>query len=150
MAEHGTTTRYRDGCRCENCRAANRRKARRSYENRRAPETAPEPEVTDSAKVLQMKPNQTPATGDGMGETEQAVRAEFSRRDPDNEHPVERALAIRLSQVLDNSRQMDKYSAASKELNALRTSLFGERRRKSGGRLSKVSRMAGPQNVREA
>jgi hypothetical protein len=108
---------------------------------------APTAPAEQPVNVVPLKTNQVAAPAVEVGDCEAAVLEEFARLDPNNEHPVERMTFRRLAQVLDNPKLMDTWPRTSKELDALRSRLFGERRRKSKpgrtGNLSLVQQMSG-------
>jgi hypothetical protein len=92
--------------------------------------------------VVPLKPKQPAAPAVEFGDCERAVRREFAQRDPDGAHLVELAMAAKLAQVMDNPRLMDTWPRTSRELDLLRNRIFGERKTKSRGRLSVISRMS--------
>lgn len=120
-AECGTATKYRNGCRCPRCKAANTaRLARYRATNPKA--------KAQLATVVPMKSNpQAKPKGDGINE--QAVRSEFGALG-DRVDDIDLANAVTLAKILDDPAQSPLHVRAIHELQELRNRCRGERKRK--------------------
>lgn len=100
---HGRT-RYNAGCRCGECRQANREHSRR---RRRAEPlhavTTPPPEVTPADPIT-------------AGAVAAAVRAQLDHLAAVDDRPALAAIAIALAEVLDNPSAVPQHAAAAHRL----------------------------------
>jgi hypothetical protein len=105
---HGRRSRYNAGCRCGECRTANRdhQRSRRSKHLSPVPAGDPSPpaEFIDGAVA-------------------EAVRAQLEHLPAAQERPGTFAIAIRLAQLLDNPTAVPQYASAAKVLSDIITTL---------------------------
>lgn len=125
---HGRS-RYNAGCRCGECRAANREHSRRRR----------------SKQHLKPLPTPAPAKGSQQpefaedGRVTEAVRAQLADNPAAQERPGLYAIAIRLAQLLDNPDAVPQYASAAHRLTEVLTILSKSAARR--GRLSAVRGM---------
>ena len=122
---HGRS-RYNAGCRCGECRAANREHSRRRRSKR-------------LTAVPPAEGSQQPEFADGA--VTEAVRAQLADTAAALERPGLTAIAIRLAQVLDNQTAIPQHAAAAHRLTEVLTTLSKSSTRR--GRLSVVRSMTG-------
>ena len=130
--EHGRT-RYTRGCRCDDCKAAERDYLRERYQRRRGlPDVRPE------------DPLQIVVSGDGQGRVglvEAAVQAELHASNAGTDRPGTAQIALALARILDTPKAVASQAAAAKVLvgllDKLRTGSAGGRR----GQLAMVRSM---------
>lgn len=144
MAEHGSATRYRDGCRCQLCKKANTDRARRRRLASVPKSTVLQANVVAiSSERKSRQPNST--TADTMGPNELAVIEVFNRLDPDGLYAVQCEQARAMSRILDDPEARGGHVQALRgQLEALK--VLEPRKTKSRGRLHVISAMTA--NVR--
>jgi hypothetical protein len=103
--QHGSRTMYNTGCRCDDCRMAER-----DYDKRRR-----------LAKVADMKTSQVVTSmrtdsDDGVGSVEAGVMAEIAGLSTAESHPGLVAVARRNAQILDSPLSVAQVPSASKVL----------------------------------
>ena len=136
MAECGSVTKYRNGCRCSACRKANRDRAYRAKHK---------------SQVAPVVPIGSPtATPPPMGDNEAAWREQCDMlSERADELPTVRAQGVTLARILDDAEQWRYHAQASRQLQLLTLKLTGtQRKSKSKGRLATVSKMSA--NTRRA
>lgn len=121
---HGRS-RYNAGCRCGECRAANREHSRQ----RRSKHLQPVPPAAGS-------PPQAEFTDGAVAE---AVRAQLANTAAAQERPGLYAVAIRLAQLLDRDDAIPQHASAAHRLTEVLTTLSKSSNRR--GRLSMVRGM---------
>lgn len=105
MASHGTTTSYRSGCRCGPCR-----RAQRLYQREwRAGHLPP-----GRSRVTELPAPEALPLADGA--VVQAVRADLEALPVGRARATERAAALSLAQVLDDSSAVPQRAAAARQL----------------------------------
>ena len=104
---HGRT-RYNAGCRCGQCRTANREHQRRLRSKPLA--SVPRPEGSPPADFID-------------GPVTEAVRAQLASLPAAQDRPGLIAIAIRLGQLMDTESAVPQYSAAAKVLSDIITTL---------------------------
>jgi len=145
MADHGTRTRYRNGCNdgpggqpCTKCRAAEADAKRRQRAKR---PDAPKGSLNVVALPTITQPPQA-GTPPSMGPCEQGVRADLESLPRAAERQGIAAAAIALAQRIDDPGHAAMVARNSHELRNLMDQLSGPRK-KSGGRLATISAMSG-------
>ena len=105
--EHGRT-RYTRGCRCDDCKAAEREYQRERYQRRRGlPDVRPE------------DPRQIMVSADGQGRAglvEAAVQAELHASSAGTDRPGIAQIALALARILDTPKAVASQAAAAKVL----------------------------------
>lgn len=130
--KHGTTSRYRYGCRCPECRDAH------AAYNQRYCTQGPVNEVSRP-----VKPVVKPEVPGEPGPVELATRAQLAGLSRAVVEPALAAGAVRLAQLLDSDRSPSAYPQAMKQLSAVLGELKkGSDLRKSG--LASVRAMSVP------
>lgn len=124
-AKHGTRHRYNDGCRCDDCKAAN---AAYQAEYRQRP-----------AVVVPLSTGVTPPIC-GPGPVESGVMAEIGGLAAEA-RPGLAAVALALARVLDDPKSVNQKPAAAKVLAALLDKLRSASARGSRGGLAVVRTM---------
>jgi hypothetical protein len=140
MARCGTTTRYRDGCRCVKCKAANSAAARRV----RARNSTVRARRSKSkiASVVAMPTNpQSPGMGSEMGRCERAVRDECDTLERAVDRPSVVAAAIVLAQRLDDPSHAAMSATNSRQLQSLMSELQVPKKKLAPKRLAAVQQM---------
>jgi hypothetical protein len=125
-ARHGTRRRYTEGCRCDECRGAQRLYQQR-YRERRAGGATP---VT----------NVTPDPEPGPGPVEQGVTAEIDGLAA-QARPVLAQAALALARILDNPWAVNQQPAAAKTLISMLEKLRAASTRGRRGGLAVVRTM---------
>jgi hypothetical protein len=139
MASHGSShglTRYRDGCRCNVCRAAKAEASRRTRAkdpNARAKLST----VTPIGSTAAPSPAATPA---GPGANELAWLEQCDLSSAAEKNPSIVAQGRSLASLLDDTSMRAIWPTTSRQLAALRKELAGPRR-KSKSRISFISAM---------
>jgi hypothetical protein len=111
-ARHGTRRGYGEGCRCDECKCA-QRLYQRNYRERKANGLTGSP-----VAVVQLPPSELlPA---GPGRVELAVEAELDGVAGAEARPGLVAIALAMSRILDSSRAVSAQPAAAKVLVTLR------------------------------
>ena len=148
MADHGTLTRYRDGCTdgpggrsCQKCRneaAA----AKRQQRARNANAQTVAQDFAKPAKVVALSTSSRQQPQTGIGPVESAVRSEFAAIA--NTHQVLFAQACAIAAKMDDPDHGAVISRNSAELDKLRAELLGPKRKMGarGNRLAEVSAMS--------
>ncbi|WP_045380122.1 hypothetical protein [Mycobacterium kyorinense] len=131
-AKHGTRRRYNDGCRCDDCTAANNT-YQQQYRQRRAGGAPVALKVVSSDSVPH-------ATGE-PGPVECGVAAELDSLPAVADRPGTAAMVLALARILDNPRALSAQPAASKVLNTLLDELHSASARGRRGNLSVVRAM---------
>jgi hypothetical protein len=121
---HGRRSRYNAGCRCGECRSANRDHQR----SRRSKHLTPVPagEVSPPAEFID-------------GPVTEAVRAQLEHLPSAQERPGLYAIALRLAQLLDNPTAVPQYASTARVLTDLIATLSKHSARRT--RLSAVRNM---------
>lgn len=132
MSAHGTRQRYGAGCRCADCKEAQRLYQRRYLERKANGETRPQMPVT-----------QLPEPKSASGAVEAAVEAELAGLTMAETRPALAATVLALARVLDNPRATSPHpAAAAKLVDILELLRKGSDQRKS--RLASVKEMTRP------
>jgi len=105
---HGRRSRYNAGCRCGECRTANRDHQRSRRSKHLQP--VPRPEGSPPAEFID-------------GPVTEAVRAQLAGLPAAQDRPGTLAIAIRLAQLLDNPTAVPQYASAAKVLADIITTL---------------------------
>lgn len=121
---HGRRSRYNAGCRCGECRAANRDHARRRRSKHL--QRVPAGDLSPPAEFID-------------GPVTEAVRAQLEHLPAAQDRPGLFAIAIRLAQLMDNQSAVPQYASAAKVLTDIITTLSKQSRRP--GRLTAVRDM---------
>jgi hypothetical protein len=129
-ARHGTRRGYNDGCRCDDCKDAQRRYQQRYRERQRSLAPVPNgtPDVGDNAT--------TSMRASSPGPVEEAVEAEISKLADARPGLAQAALA--LARVLDNDKAVSSQPAAAKVLASLLDKLRTASAQGRRGRLAMV------------
>jgi hypothetical protein len=115
MAEHGSRSRYREGCRCAKCRAANAEYNRNYYIEGKKP--SPGAVLPDT----------------GPGPVEVAARGQLEGLSRAQSEPAIAAAVLALARLLDSARTPSAHPAAARQMAVLLDGLAkGSDRRKSG------------------
>ena len=105
---HGRRSRYNAGCRCGECRTANRDHQR----NRRSKHLTPVP-----------RPEGAPPAEFIDGPVTKAVRAQLAGLPAAQDRPGTFAIAIRLAQLMDTQSAVPQYASAAKVLSEILSTL---------------------------
>lgn len=138
MAAHGTSTEYRNGCRCAVCKAGNTQR-QRDYQARRS--TPASPNVVEMPGVSRATPE--------IGFNEAAVIAQCENAPKAGDLPSIVAQARTLARILDDPSLMTYHATTSRQLQSLLATLQGPPK-KSRGRLAAVQAMTANRNARQA
>jgi hypothetical protein len=141
MADHGSDTRYRDGCRCRGCRAAHAEVAR----NQRARNPVARTRRSNPlGKVLALPKTQAPADPDPVpvepGPVEQSVIDQCQDSALAEARPATVQQALALARVIDNKEFAAMHPTASRQLHTLLTSLEPAKK-KARGKLYAIQNM---------
>lgn len=155
MANHGTTTKYREGCKtgiggrpCAKCRAAvaeQRRRQRAAKADKPRANHQAKPLTTPSSNVVSMPTRPSPPAeppAPEPGPTVLAVRAELAMLPKAQQRPGIAAMCEAIAWCIDDDDMKAVRATNSRQLQSLLHELQGPRK-KSGGRLATVSAMAG-------
>jgi hypothetical protein len=112
---HGTRVRYLDGCRCDECKAAQRAYQRRYRERRANGETRPHSAAVVVAELPQAEAYQT----DTPGPVEATAQQEIGSLAQVQTRPGLVAIALAMARILDNPRARSAQPAAAKVLVAV-------------------------------
>lgn len=113
-ANHGKPQRYRDGCRCDECRAA----IREYQADLRRRKAAGEP-VAGSGNVVSFASRPANTAPAVPGRVEAAVEAEIEHLQQTVDRPGLAAMALTLAQLMDDPTQKGKWPDASAKLDGL-------------------------------
>jgi hypothetical protein len=130
--QHGTSTAYRDGCRCPACRAGNTQRGR-DYQARRAA-------TQNVVPIAQPKTRTSAPPPEPLGDNELAVIAQCDQLPKAAEKQSIVAQAKALARILDNAELISMWPTTSRQLQSLLATLDGPPR-KSRGRLAAVQSM---------
>jgi hypothetical protein len=136
MARCGTSTQYRNGCRCSKCKAWNAaysREVRARDAQARTRRAKP--------KVVALPTTEIPVATIGMGRCERAVRDECDMLERAEYRPSIVAAAIIVAQRMDDPKCFAMAAALAKQLQALMSELQVPNKKKSGARLALVQNM---------
>ena len=131
MARHGTRRSSKDGCRCEDCKDAQRLYQQRYRERR---QTRAEPERRDGFRHASERLDSTGRSQSEPGPVESGVRAELEGLT--EARPGLAQVALALARLLDNPRATSQKAAAAKVLATLLDRLATA---SAGGRQSRLS-----------
>jgi hypothetical protein len=143
VADHGTTTEYRNGCRCQPCRNAEAAKKRRQRAS------ALTGGATDGAVVRLVLSTGQPARktkavskpkAKVVGPNEQAVLDQCAASPLAADQPATVAQAVSLAKILDDEACKAMWPTTSRQLHALMLALRAPQK-KSRGRLARVQAM---------
>lgn len=134
--QHGTRHRYINGCRCDECKAANS-----DYERDRRQRHANGEVVSQRAVVMALSGE--PAAPAGPGRVESAVQVELAGLSAAAEQPGLAEVALAMGRLLDSRAQTAKPSAARQLMAAMDTLHAASVRSRRGG-LRAVREMTGP------
>jgi len=132
-ARHGTRRRYTEGCRCDECRDAQRLYQQRYRERRANGDVAPVTNVTPEPDEV-FKIEHLP------GPVESGVTAEIDGLAAQARPGLAQA-ALALARVLDNPRAVNQHAAAAKVLSSLLDKLRAASARGRRGGLAVVRTM---------
>jgi hypothetical protein len=124
-AKHGTRHRYNDGCRCDDCTAAN---------------AAYQQQYRERPVVVSLSAPVTPQTFE-PGPVESAVEAELAGLAVAELRPGLVAVALALSRILDSSKAASAQPAAAKVLVSVMDALYRGSARGRRGNLTVVRTM---------
>lgn len=110
-AKHGTRRAYVAGCRCDDCKEANRVYQQEYQARRRSGETGRVP-----ARVVALSSKQAAPAADGPGAVERGVSVEIEGLAQAEARPGLAETALALARILDNPRAISQQPAASKSL----------------------------------
>jgi hypothetical protein len=133
-ARHGTRRGYGEGCRCDDCKDAQRLYQRRYRERKANGETRPH-----SAPVMAQLPPAEPQPC-GPGPVESAVQHELNGLAAQT-RPALAAIALAMARILDNSRVASAQPPAAKVLVSVLDTLHKGSARGRRGSLSVVRSM---------
>ena len=105
-ARHGTRRGYNDGCRCDDCKGAQRLYQRRYRERSLA-----------GAAIQHLDTSDNLATGPGPGPVEVGVQAEIGSAA--DARPGLAQMALAMARILDNPKAVNQQPAAAKVLAAM-------------------------------
>lgn len=134
-AQHGTRHRYVDGCRCDECKAANS-----DYERDRRQRHA-NGEVVSRRAVVMALPGEAEPEPRGPGQVELAVMAELEGLAAAAVQPALAAAAMALGRLLDHPRVLSPKPAAVKQLVMVLDVLRKASAQRRGGGLELVRQM---------
>lgn len=135
-AAHGTRVRYNGGCRCDECKAANR-EYNRELRNRKAAGGLPE----NLASVSKLPgANQRPVTTE-PGRVESQVLIELGMMNSPAKYPGLAESALAMARILDNPNMLTTHPAAQRALRGTLADLHDKSAVKVG-RLAKVASMS--------
>ena len=136
MAKHGTRSRYLNGCRCDECKNAQRLYQRR-YRERKENGLTPSPAV-----VVGELPQAEAYQIDTPGPVERAVKDEIGGLAAEA-RPGLAQVALAMARLLDNPKAVNQQPAAAKVLAAMLEKLHSASARRRGG-LALVRTMTTP------
>jgi len=140
MAQHGTATMYRNGCRCNDCCASNAKRGR-DYRAKNPTRRGTRGARNVVAMPTQPTPQPVPQPPNELGDNEAAVIAQCEQLGKAAaEKPSLVAQAKTLARILDRPDLMPMHATTSRQLQALLASLDGPKK-KSRGRLAAVQAM---------
>ena len=132
-ANHGTHSRYSQGCRCDACREGHRLKARAYKERKEAGQVRPRAELEGRSEF----PNVSERIGPGPVEV--GVEAEIG--DVAGARPGVAAVALAMARLLDDPKARNQAPAAAKVLVSVLDKLCATSARQRRGGLSVVREM---------
>jgi hypothetical protein len=152
LQEHGTIKRYRQGCKCQQCRDAN-------AEYQRAFKLGLKPAAADNVSPIRgrgRKPSSAQAKAQCAqesskrstavsGEVERAVHLQL--KDFTAEFPTQVEMALVAARILDNSELVTLHPTTLRQLGAIVESLTAGKKKKSRGRLAAVQDMTRRRSV---
>jgi hypothetical protein len=131
-ANHGTHSRYAQGCRCDDCREGHRLKAREYSQRKAAGQVKPDPSPDlDEGKEIISLPSQ--------GRVEAAVEAEIGA--VSDTRPGLAAVALALARLMDDPTAKNQAPAAAKVLVSVLDKLCATSARQRRGNLKLVRTM---------
>ncbi len=133
-ARHGTRQRYGAGCRCDECKVA-QRLYQRKYRERRANG------LTRPVVVAEVLDHLTPDTNVPPGPVEQAVELELAGVPSAELRPSLVQIALAMSRILDSSRAASAQPAAAKALVSVLDTLHKGSAQRRRGSLAVVRTM---------
>jgi hypothetical protein len=137
MAEHGTTTMYRNGCKCAECRAANAAAARKMRaRNSTARHRRARPKVVALPTNTEM-----PDAVIGMGPVERAVHDECDSLTRAADRPGILAMAYALGRRCDDPAHAAALATNTKQLQSLLAELQQSKKKIAPKRLAVVQAM---------
>jgi hypothetical protein len=139
LKAHGTIQRYRQGCRCDECRRANT-----DYATMHKLGTKPGDNVTPIKRRSPAKPQRKQAdpsvnVGAVGGEVERAVKSQLA--DFTSEFPTQVEMALVAARILDNEERVALHPTTLRQLGAIVEGLTAGKKKKSRGRLAAVQEM---------
>jgi hypothetical protein len=145
LQPHGTVKRYRQGCKCDPCRAANA-EYQRCFKlglkpvGNVSPIRGRKPSAQAAAQRAQEKSGPSPRVRSGsVGEVERAVRGQLKDFAADNPTQVE--MAIVAAKILDNPERVALHPTTIRQLGQIVEGLTAGKKKKSRGRLAAVQSM---------
>lgn len=139
-AEHGLD-RYRSGCRCSVCKAANRDYMREYRASRRGLEgPPPQPDSPDASVMVLTK--RVIIEDDAPGPAEESVLAEVEALSAAVHRPSAVQAAVRLARNLDNPRLATSHASTAKQLVAIMDALYEASASGRRGRLASVAALS--------
>jgi hypothetical protein len=133
-AKHGTRSRYLEGCRCDDCKAAQRLYQQRYRERRANGTTQLRPTPVVQLPERELQPSEP-------GPVESGVTAEISGLAAEARPGLAQA-AIALARILDSPRAVNQQPAAAKVLGTLLERLHSASAHRHRGRLAVVRAMS--------
>ena len=138
MAAHGTITRYRDGCRCDDCKASHAASERGRLRSVDTQQEGTQGRIhRAAAQFVDLPPPGTVRAGPN----EVAVAEEAKGLSGSAERPAMVTAALALARVLDDPLKWHKHDTVARQLHIIMNDLRASSWRKSKGRIAAVRQL---------